>query len=121
VSCCPPAGLYNIVADQGATLSRTITWKDSARTPINVTGYTARMHVRATVTANTTVLVLTTENSRISLGGASGTVTMTVSATDMANVASGQYVYDLELVAPVTNVVSRLIQGNFLVRAEVTR
>ena len=79
------------------------------------------MHVRSEVTANTTLLVLTTENSRISLGGATGTVTMTVSATDMANVASGQYVYDLELVAPVTNVVSRLVQGNFSVRAEVTR
>ena len=79
------------------------------------------MHVRSEVTANTTLLVLTTENSRISLGGATGTVTMTVSATDMANVVSGQYVYDLELVAPVTNVVSRLVQGNFSVRAEVTR
>jgi hypothetical protein len=79
------------------------------------------MHVRDNVTSNSTVLVLTTENSRISLGGATGTVTMTVAAADMANVASGQYVYDLELVAPVTNVVSKLIQGNFLVRAEVTR
>ena len=79
------------------------------------------MHVRTAATSNTTVLVLTTENNRISLGGASGTVTLTVSATDMANVASGQYVYDLEMVAPVTNVVSRLIQGNFSVRAEVTR
>ena len=79
------------------------------------------MHVRSEVTANTTLLVLTTQNGRISLGGAAGTVTLTVSAADMANVASGQYVYDLELVAPVTNVVSRLIQGNFSVRAEVTR
>jgi hypothetical protein len=121
VSCCPPAGIYNIIADQGATLSRTVTWKDSAKTPINVTGYTARMHVRSNVTSNTTVLVLTTENSRISLGGATGTVTLTVSAADMTNVTSGQYVYDLELVAPVSNVVSRLIQGNFSVRAEVTR
>jgi hypothetical protein len=79
------------------------------------------MHVRSNVTSNTTVLVLTTENSRIALGGAAGTVTLSVTAADMTNVASGQYVYDLELVAPVTNVVSRLIQGNFSVRAEVTR
>jgi hypothetical protein len=64
---------------------------------------------------------LTTENSRILLGGATGTITLTVSAADMTNVTSGQYVYDLELVAPVSNVVTRLIQGNFSVRAEVTR
>ena len=121
MSCCPPAGIYNIVADQGATLSRTITWKDSAKRAINITGYTARMHVRATVESSTTVLELTTTNSRITLGGSSGTVTMTVSAADMAAIPEGKYVYDLEIVAPVTGVVNRLIQGNFVVRPEVTR
>jgi hypothetical protein len=121
MSCCPPAGIYNIVADQGATLSRTITWKDSAKKAINITGYTARMHVRATVESASTILELTTANSRITLGGSSGTVTMTVSASDMAAIPEGKYVYDLEIVAPSTGVVNRLIQGNFVVRPEVTR
>ena len=121
MSCCPPAGLYNIVADQGATLSRTITWKTSAKVAINVTGYTARMHVRATVDASTTLLVLTTENTCITLGGAAGTVTMTVPASVTANLTPGIHVYDLELIAPVSGVVSRLVQGNFVVRPEVTR
>ena len=121
MSCCGPAGLYNIIADQGATLSRTLTWKDPSKNIIDITGYTARMHVRANTTSNTTALVLTTENNRISINGVSGTVTLTVSAADMANVADGKYVYDLELIAPTTNVVTRLVQGNFAVRAEVTR
>lgn len=121
MSCCPPAGLYNIVADQGATLSRTITWKDSAKRAINVTGYTARMHVRATVDAPTTVLELTTSNGYLVLGGAAGTVTMSVPASVTANLPEGIHVYDLELVAPVSGVVNRLIQGNFVVRPEVTR
>jgi hypothetical protein len=121
MSCCPPAGLYNIVADQGATLSRTITWKDSAKRAINITGYTARMHVRATVDASTTLLVLTTENTYITLGGAAGTVTMSVPASVTANLIPGIHVYDLELIAPVSGVVNRLIQGNFVVRPEVTR
>jgi hypothetical protein len=121
MSCCPPAGIYNIVADQGATLSRTITWKDSAKKAINITGYTARMHVRSEVESASIVLELTTTNSRITLGGVSGTVTMTVSAATMATIPEGKYVYDLEIVAPVTGVVNRLIQGNFVVRPEVTR
>lgn len=121
MSCCPPAGLYNIIADQGATLSRTVTWKDSAKNPINITGYTARMHVRELVTSASTVLELTTENNRITLGGTAGTITLTVSASTMAGLTAGKYVYDLELVAPVTGVVSRIIQGNFVVRPEVTR
>ncbi len=121
MSCCPPAGLYNIVADQGATLSRTITWKDSAKRAINITGYTARMHVRTTVDADTTLLELTTENDYLSLGGTTGVVTMDVPASVMANVTPGIHVYDLELIAPVSGVVNRLIQGNFVVRPEVTR
>lgn len=121
MSCCPPAGLYNIIADQGATLSRTVTWKDSAKRAINITGYTARMHVREAVESSSTILELTTENSRITLGGAAGTITLTVSAATMAGLTAGKYVYDLELVAPVSGVVSRIIQGNFVIRPEVTR
>lgn len=120
MSCCPPAGIYNIVADQGATLSRVFTWRDSARTPYNITGYTARMQVRSTVESSSVTLELTTENSRIVLGGATGQVTLTVSAADMAAITPGKYVYDLELVSP-GGVVSKLVQGNFAVRAEVTR
>lgn len=114
------AGTYDMVVDQGATLSRTITWKDSAKNPIDLTGYSARMQVRANVTATTTVIELTTANSRIALGGVAGTVTLTVSAADTAAVPAGRYVYDLELVSG-SGVVNRLIMGNFVVRAEVTR
>ncbi len=121
MSCCPPAGLYNIVADQGATFSRSITWKDSAKRVINITGYTARMHVRTAAEAPTTVLELTTENDRIDIDGVNGKITLTVTSQDMSEIISDKYVYDLEIVAPVSGVVHRIIQGNFVVRAEVTR
>lgn len=120
MSCCPPAGIYNIVADQGATLSRVVTWRDSAKRPNNITGYTARMQVRSTVESATVVLELTTENGRIILGGATGQVTLSVPATTMAAITADKYVYDIELVSPA-GVVSRLMQGNFAVRGEVTR
>jgi hypothetical protein len=114
-------GTYNIVADQGATLHETVVWKDSARTPINVTNYTARMQVRSAIDSEQVVLSLTTENGRISVLGAEGRFDMTVSAIDMTSVEAGKYVYDLEIVAPATGVVDRLIQGNFIIRGEVTR
>lgn len=114
------AGLYNITCDQGATFSRTLTWTDPAKNPRNLTGYTARMHVRTTADATTTLIELTTANSRISLGGTAGTITLTISATDTAALTPGKYVYDLELVSG-GGVVDRLIEGNFVVKAEVTR
>jgi tRNA threonylcarbamoyladenosine modification (KEOPS) complex Pcc1 subunit len=78
------------------------------------------MHVRTSADAPTTITTLTTENSRISLGGTAGTVTLTIAATDTANLTPGLYVYDLELVSGA-GVVSRIIEGNFKVKAEVTR
>lgn len=114
------AGTYNIVADQGATFSRVLTWKNSAGTAINLTGYTAEMQIRPTVDASTASLTLSTTNGRIALGGAAGTITLTVQASDMAALAEGQYVHDLELTSS-GGAVTRLVMGTFTVRGEVTR
>jgi hypothetical protein len=114
-------GIYNIVADQGATLQETAVWKDSARKAINVTGYTARMQVRPSIDSEQVLLSLTTENGRISVSGPEGRFDMTVSALDMTSIEAGKYVYDLEIIAPVSGVVDRLMQGSFIVRGEVTR
>jgi kynureninase len=117
-----PAGLYNIVADQGSTLSRTIVWKDPAKKPILLDGYTARMKVRAASTSSTVVLELTTENGRITLGQSNGQISLLVTDEVMATVAEGKYQYDLELVAPSSNLyVYKILKGNFVVRPEVTR
>lgn len=112
-----PAATYNIICDQGATFQRQLTYKDSAGAPINLSNYSARMQVRPTVDSTTLTLELTTQNGRITLGGAAGTIDLLVLASAMT--MSGEYVYDLELVTGTT--VVRLVQGYFTVRAEVTR
>ena len=123
MSCCGPTGIHNFTCNQGATFSHTITWKDSANAAYDLTGYTARMHVRETVSSANTVITLTTANSRITLGSnaaTKGQVTLTISAADTANLVPAVYVYDLEVVSG-GGVVDRLIEGNFVVKAEVTR
>jgi len=112
-----PAGTYNIICDQGATLQRQITWKDSAGAPINLSTYSARMQVRPTTDSTTLTLELTTANGRLTLGGAAGTIDILVLASAMT--MTGEFVYDLELVTGTT--VTRLLQGYFNVRPEVTR
>lgn len=124
MSCCAPAGIYNITSRQGATFSRVITWTDSAKTPNDIGGWSARMHVRETVTSANTILELTTVNNRITLGNTASTagqITLKIDAATMANVAAGQYVYDLELEDPDTDDVWAIVEGNFVVKAEVTR
>lgn len=117
-----PAGLYNIVADQGSTLSRIIYYKDPAKKPIKFNGYTARMQVRPTYESSEVILELTTENGRIELGSTDGSISLYISDDVMITIPEGIYVYDLELIAPSANLfVYKILQGNFAVRSEVTR
>lgn len=116
-----PAGIWNIVADQGATFQRVVTWKDKDGNAQNLTDFTARMQVRDTTDdTDGAVLSLTTANSRITLGGVAGTIALLVDATTMAAIPAEQYVYDMELVSSA-GVVTRLVQGTFVVTPEVTR
>lgn len=88
--------------------------------PIDLSGYTARMHIRAAQAATATLLELTTENSRIALDNTLKTITLTLTATVTAAIDWTAGVYDLELVS-AGGVVTRLLEGAVSVSEEVTR
>lgn len=113
------ATTYDLLIEQGATFSQLVTYKESG-VAVNLTGYTARMQVRSTLESASTVVELTTANGRIALGGAAGTITLTISATDTAALTAGRGVYDLELVSG-SGIVTRLLQGVATISRNVTR
>lgn len=114
------AARYDLTIEQGATLSKSFTYQTSAGVAINLTGYTARMHIRETYSSVTTIATLTTENGGITITGATGTVAITMSATATSALATGLIgVYDLELISGTT--VVRLIEGQVTVTPEVTK
>lgn len=110
---------YELCVPAGATFTQVLRWKADGQL-VNLTGYTARMQIRPSVASSTLTLALTTENGRIALGGAAGTITLTISATDTATLTAGRYVYDIELIA-AGGTVTRLLQGVLVVTANVTR
>jgi hypothetical protein len=118
------AAKYKMLVEQGTTWNKTFTWKvkDNAGNfqPVNITGYTARMHVRRRITDANFIVALTTANSAIILGGAAGTITLSLDAAATAALPAGPWVYDLEVINP-SGVVERLLKGTFLVDPEVTR
>lgn len=130
---------YNITADQGATLHLSFLWRqprtpdqvaaEEPGTPVDLTGFTARMHLRTEVAAPNVALELTTDNNRVILGASdrttepdptTGIVTLWVEAAAMEALPAGTYVYDLELVS-AEGFVTRFIEGKLKVRPEVTR
>jgi len=112
------AGSYDFTIEQGATFNLLMTWKID-NIAVNLSGYTARLQARIDVDEVDTILSLTT-GSGITLGGAAGTITLDQSASQTAVLPKGEYVYDLELQSS-SGVVTRLLQGELNISAEVTR
>lgn len=105
---------------QGATFREHFTWTDGNGTPVNLTGYTARLQGRPAPDSETLLLSLTTENGGIILGGPAGTVLVQMAASGTSALAAGGGHYDLELVA-ADGTVTRLLMGRLHISQEVTR
>lgn len=112
------SGVHNFTIDQGATFSRTIAVKNSDDSVYDLTGHAARMQIRRDIQSTEVMLSLTTENGRITIDGAEGTIELVVSAAD-TTALDRDGVYDLELVEG--SIVKRLIRGAVRVNLEVTR
>lgn len=114
------AGKHDIYIEQGATWQMLVTWQTPDQTPIDVTGFKGRMHIRLNANSCTIEADLTTENGKIVLGGTAGTVQLVLTAAQTSELTLVNGVYDLELESP-TGVVTRLLQGNVTVDREITR
>jgi hypothetical protein len=107
--------------DQGSTFSYVATWTaGDPAVPVNLTGCTARAQFRSDITSSVVLCELTTANSRITLGGTAGTITLSLSDTVTAAFDWTEGVYDLEIVY-ANSTVKRLLQGTVTVSPEVTR
>lgn len=110
----------NLLIFQGGTFTDVITWRaGSPPEPVDLTGCSARMQVRADVTSDEVLLDLST-GAGITLGGATGRVTTHIHATDTAALTWAEGVYDLEIEFG-DGTVRRLTEGMVRVSPEVTR
>ena len=104
----------NLFIDQGTTFTTSITLTDDEDNPIDLTNYTGVAQIRKYYTSSTyTPFVVT-------LGGTTGVVILTLSATTTSGLSAGRYVYDCEVTSDV-GVVSRVVEGIITVNPQVTR
>jgi hypothetical protein len=88
-----------------------------ALTPVDLSGYTARMHIRDKV-GGTLLLELTTENGRIEVDDILKEIRRTISADDTADITWRKGVFDLEMVQ--VDYVIKIDSGTVDVADEVT-
>ena len=107
---------YNLVCDQATTFNFQFQIK-TGNVPWNLSNYTGTMTVRPFLGSETTTLVASTANGRMSLNS-NGFVTVNVNATITGAIPASRYVYDLVLTSG--GVVTRVLEGKFVVTGAVT-
>jgi hypothetical protein len=109
------AGKLNILIEQGATFSKTLTLKDEHGAPINLTGKTfaSKIRRRPTDTQAAATFTMTVINAAL------GKVSWSLTATQTSAVIAEPHYYDIEMTDGAT--VTRLMEGTAFVNFEVTR
>lgn len=118
-----PAGKLDLLIEQGATFKQQLLIKqgDSAAAPaMDLTGYTARMHMRTAVESADVAMECNTINGRINITPLEGRIDIVISATDTAALTIDGGVYDLEIES-AGGEVTRVVQGKVKLSREVTR
>ena len=124
-----PAAKYNIVVEQGATFTRTITIKDSNKNPVDLTGWSLRGKIRATQNSASALATFTGTILNQGTNKGQGTVSLTAAETSAipgdtsasTNVlVKSYYLYDIEAVRPDTSVV-RILRGKVTLIPEITK
>ena len=108
---------YNLVCDQATTFNFQFQVLND-NTPWNLTNYTVVMTVRPFVGASTTTVVASTDNGRIAVDGPNGRITVTIDAVTTGNISASRYSYDL--VVDSGSVITRILEGKFVVTGAVT-
>ena len=109
-------GTYNMVVPQSTTYTFICKIQEDS-TPWDLTGYTGVMTVRPFLGSTTTTLSATTANGKMSLGTSNGRITITFTALD-TTIKAESYVYDIVLSSG--GIITRILEGQFIVTAGVT-
>jgi len=119
-----PAGKYSFTIEQGSTTNFEIAYKDSGGTPVDLTGYQARMQIRPQPGSSKVYLTLSSSlgpcGTGLNMSGSdginpptSGTIGIYISANSSSMLDFNEAFYDLEIaIGDDCPIVTRVLEGN---------
>lgn len=121
---------YDLKCKAGTTFRKSFKFKTRNDQKWDLTGFTARMHVRSSIGDEEVLVRLTTEYEEnppvdgaygtITIDPDDGTVDLYIEDSFTSQFPVSNYVWDIELIGPNGDVLSPL-EGKFKVSGEVTR
>lgn len=105
----------NFLIEAGATFSRELVYTNEDGTLFDLTGFTAELQVRETVSSATALLTVTP-----SIDVETATIDWGFTAAQTSTLTKEKYVYAMELYGP-DELVIRLIQGELVISPEVVK
>ena len=109
---------YNFTVEQNASRNVQFIWKTSEALPVDLSGYTAKMQMRHTKSAEEVQATLTTENGGIILGGTAGTIIL-VFSDELTRTLTRDGYYDVLLYSGDDAL--RFVEGKITLSKGVTR
>lgn len=101
----------NMVIDQGTSFQTTVTLTDSAGDPLDVSGLAASGMMRRSYYSINSISFSTSLSN--------GSLILSLTANQTANIADGRYVYDVDLTDNI-GTVTRLVEGIVTINPSVT-
>jgi hypothetical protein len=115
------AGKLNLPSiEKGATYRHTLYWKDKSNVAINMTGCTAKLQIRETISSPTVLLELSTTNGYIIITGTIGKIELYIPDEVTTLLVGSGGIYDLEIYWTDGDI-TRLVEGKWAFKDEVTR
>lgn len=113
-----PAAYSNLYLEQGTTFSTTITIDDVYGDVYDLNGFTANSQIRKSYYSSNATATFATQ-----IDSTTGTITLSLTAGQTANIAAGRYVYDTIITANTNGeiTVTRILEGIIDVSPRVTR
>jgi len=114
---------YNLNIIKGSRYLKSFIYQDTSKVPIDVSGLSARMHIRERDNSpDPAEMELTTTNGRIALGGVNGQIDIVLGATETDTFTITKGVYDMELYnVSDTDIVDTILEGAVTISDAITR
>lgn len=115
------AASRNITIEQRSTFRAEIQCTpQGSSTPIDLTGYTARMDIRLSAKSEDVIISLTTTNGGLTIDAPNGTISVYISDEQTSLLTFSKAFYDI-LVEASSGEAYRLVQGTVFLSPGVTR